>query len=499
MPRSSGSEIAHKQQVKALRKEKQELEEALLRLKKDKFALADKLHWQEEVLSANRSGLFEWKIGSKEFYLQFPWKKVIGESREGEKDFGKLLEFIVPEHRFSVKRMFWKMAKGINDQYQLRVKMLNNSTGTIFLLIKAALVYDENKKPLNVAGTLLAIEQEAVAEQESLSLLDHVPAAILKADREGNIRYQNKLSQALLTSLHRTDMVRRLQDVMGEEVWHNFNEELTKESLIEYWSFSPEENKHWQLNAQYSDRDIFLLIQEVSEQVNTIEELQQVNVDLDNFVYHASHDLRAPLRTVLGMLGILKSETNKEQRKRCVDLIEGSIKRLDTLVVDLLSISRNKRSTDPLVKINFMVEVNLAVANFYHVGNTKNLEITTKISQPVSFVSDLTRVRIILNNLVSNAIKYRRYYLDRSFIDIRIWVDEAAAHIEIEDNGEGIPEEELPRIFDMFSRASERSEGSGLGLYIVKDVLHKLNGKIDVQSTFDKGSTFAVTIPNQHT
>lgn len=498
MPRSSGSDIAHKQRVEALQKEKQQLEEALQRLKKEKFALADKLHWQEEVLNANRSGLFEWKIGSKEFYLQFPWKKVIGETIEGEKNFNTLLEIIVPENRFSVKRMFWYMARGLKEQYQLRVQMLNNGTVPIFLLIKAALVYDENKKPLNVSGTLLVIEQETLAEQESLSMLDHVPAAILKTDLEGMILYQNEHAHTLFSSLHAPVKGRQLQEVMGEEVWHNFVEQLIAEKLIEYWSFSPEENKQWHLSAKHSDEDIFLLIWDVSEEANTIEELQQVNVDLDNFVYHASHDLRAPLRTVLGMLGILKSETNKEQRKRCVDLIEGSIKRLDTLVVDLLSISRNKRSTDPLVKINFMVEVNLAVANFYHVGNTKNLEITTKISQPIHFVSDLTRVRIILNNLISNAIKYRRYYLDRSFIDIRIWVDEEVAHIEVEDNGEGIPEDRLPHIFDMFYRSSERSEGSGLGLYIVKDVLQKIDGHIEVSSTFDKGSTFTVTIPNQY-
>ncbi|MEK6480074.1 HAMP domain-containing sensor histidine kinase [Catalinimonas sp. 4WD22] len=498
MPRSSGSDIAHKQRVEALQKEKQQLEEALQRLKKEKFALADRLHWQEEVLTANRSGLFEWKIGSKEFYLQFPWKKVIGEAIEGEKDFSKLLEIIVPEHRFGVKRMFWYMARGLKEQYQLRVQMLNNGTAPVFLLIKAALVYDENKKPLNVSGTLQAIEQETATEQESLSLLDQVPAAIVKTDPEGMIHYQNEHAYTLFTSLHVPVKVKQLQEVMGEEVWYNFVEQLIAEKLIEYWSFSPEENKQWHLSAKYSDDGIFLLIWDVSEQANTLEELQQVNVDLDNFVYHASHDLRAPLRTVLGMLGILKSETNKEQRKRCVDLIEGSIKRLDTLVVDLLSISRNKRSTDPLVKINFMVEVNLAVANFYHVGNTKNLEITTKISQPEYFVSDLTRVRIVLNNLISNAIKYRRYYLDRSFIDIRIWVDEEAAHIEVEDNGEGIPEDRLPYIFDMFYRSSERSEGSGLGLYIVKDVLQKLDGHIEVSSTFDKGSTFTVTIPNQY-
>lgn len=500
MSRSSASDTMHKQQLETLQKEKQQLEEALTRLKRDKFALAEKLHQQEEILHVNRSGLFEWKIRSKEFFLQFPWKKIFGEDVEEEKNFGRLLEMLIPAHRFRLKRTLWELAHAVREQQQLRVQMLNGDSSAVQLLIKAALVYDENKKPLSISGTLLVLEEEHFPGQEEKRILDHLPVALLRANfPEGKVTYLNRQAIHLLeTSGSSSINEHHLKAWMGEEDWQNFLTKLREEKYIERWPYSPEAQKHWHLHAQLHEEDIFLLILDVSEQEQTLQELQKVNFDLDNFVYHASHDLRAPLRTVLGMLGILKSETNKEQRKRCVDLIEGSIRRLDTLVIDLLSISRNNRTNNPLVKINFMVEVNLAVSNFYHVSNTKNMEITTKISQPESFVADLTRVRIILNNLISNAIKYRRYYLDRSFVDIRIWVDKEAAHIEIEDNGEGIPEERLPFIFDMFYRASERSEGSGLGLYIVKDVLQKLQGSIQVDSTFDKGTTFTLSIPNKH-
>lgn len=501
MPRSSASDIARKQQLETLQREKQQLEEAVNRLKRDKFALAEKLHLQEEILNANRSGLFEWRIRSKEFFLQFPWKKILGEEVGGDKDLGRLLEMIVPEHRFGVKRMLWELVHAVREQHQLKVQLINGDSSSVSLLIKAALVYDENKKPWSVAGTLQVWEEGfSTYGVESLSLLNNIPAALLRISlADGRISDLNAKAMQMLGTLDKGKPGENsMKEWMGEEQWKSFAEKLAKESYVENWLYSPEEQKHWHISAQRNEEDVFLLILDVSKQEQTLQELQKVNFDLDNFVYHASHDLRAPLRTVLGMLGILKSETNKEQRKRCVDLIEGSIKRLDTLVIDLLSISRNNRSDDPLVRINFMVEVNQAVSNFYHIGNTKNLEITAKISQPSPFVADLTRVRIVLNNLISNAIKYRRYYLERSFIDIRIWVDEKAAHIEIEDNGEGIPEDRLPYIFDMFYRASERSEGSGLGLYIVRDVLHKLEGTIHVDSTFDQGTTFTISIPNRY-
>ncbi|EMR03711.1 sensor histidine kinase [Cesiribacter andamanensis] len=238
------------------------------------------------------------------------------------------------------------------------------------------------------------------------------------------------------------------------------------------------------------------VLKDITQTKQTLLELQKVNFELDNFVYHASHDLRSPLRSILGLINILRIEDNEKARANCVDMIEGSIKRLDNLVQDLLSMSRNNRVNDAQANVSLMNEINYSFANFYHVADTKNLNIVTQVYQPVAFISDITRVRIILNNLISNAIKYRSYERDCSFIHIDARVSPQEAIFTIEDNGEGIPETKLPHVFDMFVRASESSDGSGLGLYIVKNVLEKLHGTIELESQENVGTKFTVRLPN---
>jgi PAS domain S-box-containing protein len=252
------------------------------------------------------------------------------------------------------------------------------------------------------------------------------------------------------------------------------------------------------LSACYYPKDGFLecVLKDITETKQNLMELQKVNFELDNFVYHASHDLRSPLRSILGLINILRIETNEKAKQNVVDMIEGSIKRLDNLVMDLLSMSRNNRINDPHVSINFMNEIHYSFTSFYHVADTQNLKISTKVHQPVPFVSDITRIRIVLNNLISNAIKYRSYKRDLSFIHIEVHVNEKEAVFIIGDNGEGISESKQATIFDMFVRASENSEGSGLGLYIVKNVMEKLKGTIHMESKEEVGTKFTVHLPN---
>ena len=245
------------------------------------------------------------------------------------------------------------------------------------------------------------------------------------------------------------------------------------------------------------NNQVTVVLQDITALKEENVSLQKVNAELDNFVYHASHDLRAPLRAILGSLDLIKTTNQPGEREKCVELIEGSINRLDTFITDLLSISRQQRRENPLMAINLMVEVERAVAGAYHVGDTRSLEVVTKISQPHPLVADLTRVRMILNNLISNAIKYRRYDVTPSYIRVEAWVTPKKVHLKIADNGEGIAERHLDRIFDMFYRASARSEGSGLGLYIVKDVIQKLGGSISVRSKPDRGTTFSASFPNR--
>lgn len=363
--------------------------------------------------------------------------------------------------------------------------------------------------PVRVSGLHIDLTERTMAEealiqseQKYRNLFENSLVGMFRADvRTGEIIEANSKAWEIFGMEPQKGM--SMKDFFSNEEEREASfKELLRNNVIENHEL---EVKRWDgvvlwvsLSACYYEKEGFLecVLKDISETKKNLLELQKVNFELDNFVYHASHDLRSPLRSILGLINILRIETNEKAKQNVVDMIEGSIKRLDNLVMDLLSMSRNNRINDPHVSISFMNEINYSFTNFYHVADTKNLEITTKVQQPVPFISDITRVRIILNNLVSNAIKYRSYTRERSFIHINVNVTEKEAEFVIEDNGEGIPDSKLGSVFDMFVRASEKSEGSGLGLYIVKNVLEKLNGQIKIESKENVGTTFTVKLPN---
>jgi hypothetical protein len=149
--------------------------------------------------------------------------------------------------------------------------------------------------------------------------------------------------------------------------------------------------------------------------------------------------------------------------------------------------------------IDFNKVINESFEHFNFLDNLKNINKSIDVTESCEFTSDRGRIQIILNNLISNSIKYIDLKKNQPFISIKVDVNAREARIIVEDNGEGILPEMQGRIFDMFVRATEHSSGSGLGLYIVKEVVDKLNGKINVHSEFGKGSVFTVTLPNQLT
>jgi signal transduction histidine kinase len=124
----------------------------------------------------------------------------------------------------------------------------------------------------------------------------------------------------------------------------------------------------------------------------------------------------------------------------------------------------------------------------------KNIEVSKK-----PFFNDKMGVREIFRNTVSNAIKYADTTKESNIIHINIKINKKEANISIKDNGIGISDDVLPKIFEMFYRGSERSKGSGIGLYLVSQSVDKMGGKIDVKSTLGKGTEFIVRLPNHVT
>ena len=131
-----------------------------------------------------------------------------------------------------------------------------------------------------------------------------------------------------------------------------------------------------------------------------------------------------------------------------------------------------------------------------YLEDSESIEKIINITDEAPFYSDPVRLGVIFNNLISNAIKYRDSGKDKSFIKITISITPEQCSISFKDNGIGISEGLQEKIFDMFFRATERSDGAGLGLYIVKETIEKLDGSIAVESTFGEGTAFNIDIPN---
>ena len=163
------------------------------------------------------------------------------------------------------------------------------------------------------------------------------------------------------------------------------------------------------------------------------ENLTQANKELDRFVYSASHDLRSPLTSLKGLIQIAKEEKDKEQINYYFDLMEQSITRQDQFITDIIDYSRNKRIEKNLKSVNLHLIINEVIQQFGHDEITKNIEIEKKLEID-EIRSDALRLKIIFNNLISNAIKYGDPKKEKKKIEIQVFLENEAYKIVVKDN-----------------------------------------------------------------
>ncbi len=220
------------------------------------------------------------------------------------------------------------------------------------------------------------------------------------------------------------------------------------------------------------------------------------NEELDQFVYSISHQLRSPLVSILGLVNVAAKEKPNKTQKQYLDLIKKSIFRLDDSIKEINDLVKNTRLDISNDQIDFNELLDEILQNINHFDSNIGIDISKKIDQNCEFKTDRSRLILVLSNLVSNALKYFDPGKKDPKLNIIITVDERGCVINFNDNGIGIQKDQLENIFNMFYRASSRSYGSGLGLYIVKETLEKLKGKVNVESEEGKYSKFTVTIPH---
>lgn len=223
-------------------------------------------------------------------------------------------------------------------------------------------------------------------------------------------------------------------------------------------------------------------------------QLRKANAELDNFVYSVSHDLRAPIASVLGLVNLAKKEQNITMMHKYVAMVEKSAEQQDAFIKDILNLSRNARlevSNDPIA---FEEMINDIFEQLQYFQENKKINKEINIEQSNKFHSDQKRLKVIFNNLISNAIRYSNGR--DPLVKINITVNDATAKIKIQDNGIGIDEKHLNKVFNMFYRATDDNAGSGLGLYIVKETVEKLKGNVYLESNHHAGTTVNLEIPN---
>lgn len=252
-------------------------------------------------------------------------------------------------------------------------------------------------------------------------------------------------------------------------------------------------------NALQHRRQLLRQKQSDQELKSQFEALVKINQELDNFVYSVSHNIRSPLASVMGLLDLVQREDENRDRffHDYLDMMQRSVRKLDDTIKEILEYSRNARSE--------VVNEPIAMTGLIHqcLEGLKFREGFAHVTQQIAVAgdyilySDSYRLRIVLSNVICNAIQYRDENKKECKLNIHILLQEDITSITIEDNGIGIDSTLLPRIFDMFFRGTLKSDGAGLGLYIAREILHKLDGEIRLDSHPGIGTVCKIKLPTK--
>ena len=228
----------------------------------------------------------------------------------------------------------------------------------------------------------------------------------------------------------------------------------------------------------------------------SIDDLNRINLELDNFVYSASHDLKAPLNNLEALVALLEpSEKIESDQDQILKLIDTSVKRFKEVVNDMTLMAQTAKDNHSLHNIDFPILLSEIKSDLSHLinstGTVINLDLEIKYIQ-----YPRKEVRSILFNLISNGIKYRCPNRPPN-ITVRTKVTSEGILLEVEDNGRGIEDKYIPELFDKYFRINSTIEGSGLGLFIIKRMVENRNGRIELKSKVKEGSRFSVFLKLQ--
>jgi len=488
----------------------------------EKRKVQGEVNFQANVLKNVRDIIFVTDLNGRITYWNEGASEAFGYSQD--EMMGNHFEILFPE--IDKSRAIAEQNKIINDMVsQLEVKLITKDSVIIWVDLKASLLLDERDHVIGMIRvgkdiTLNKINSEYQRETVATlnSIFDNVVQAIVLLDPFKRVRAFNKTANKNAIALMGVEMEigKRFYEYLLPDMYDEFKENFDNaidNRMLQYelcYKFDGRKNIWFSTNFNPIATEegeaigVCLSMLNITEQRDSDEklkvqyrEIEKTNEELDRFVYSASHDLRAPLTSILGLINLAKMESNEDATQLYMDMMEKSVKKLDGFINDIISYSRNTRLEVQKVKINFEEVIQEIRDNLQFMEDADKIEWRIKIDEEETFLTDLSRFKIILSNLLSNAIRYHNFNQEKPFVSIEIEVHKNLTTIKVTDNGSGIENDKLDKIFDMFYRASEKSGGSGIGLYIVKEIVQKLKGQIHVKSVIGEGTTFTLSFPTE--
>lgn len=353
------------------------------------------------------------------------------------------------------------------SEYQQKYIDLNNQVFSGDLIknisrIQTEFEERENLKTIASKNQILRLQEDIIARQKSeyafiitITFLVMGLALVMYRANQSQRKTNQQLAQAKETIQHQNALLSNTNQMLESEV-----QERTKELF------------------------------------QTNESLIKVNEEMDNFIYKTSHDIRGPLASLKGMCNVAMLDVKDDLALTYLQKLDTSAAKLNAILSRLLIINQINHSLLNPEYIKFDDQIEEVIALEAKKGLPPRLKITYDVEDNLNFRSDREMTRIILENLIDNSIKF---YNDSQrmdpFVRVRVFNQGENVVVKVTDNGIGIEENSRSKIFNLFVRASERSDSGGIGLYLTRLATSKLGGTIEFTPTADNTTEFTVTFP----
>lgn len=485
----------------------------------------------EQIASFSQIGIWELDIPSGKYSWNKELAKILGIEIEDTNLFEVWTKVIHADDITRVLGNLQKLKSGEIKYLRHEYKIIRNHDG-ITRNIQSLVIaeQDDTGKVVRLIGSIQDITEiktlqqhleDAIADRDRTlekindikifyeRILKNSPTQILVFDKAFKLTFTNT-DHVVFNSIWQIPEGTQFEQI-PDEVRHFIGEATKQKKLVQTEdSFEQDGNTIHYLRTilPYFNHDgnienVFVIGMDITDLkrvendiIQKNQELQKINLELDHFVYSISHDLRSPLLSIKGIIGlVLKSPSITEENKKFLEMTMSSATRLDNTIQEILDYSRNSRLDISNTSFDLKELIDVVFEDLKFAANTE-IKLEYELNGSAIIHSDKARLGVLLKNVIGNSIKYRREDVDAK-IGVKITAHEDEVALVIRDNGEGIQAKHLDKVFNMFYRATTTSVGTGLGLYICKEIVHKLGGSIQLDSKAGEGTTVTIMLKNQ--